>query len=71
MTRRTVIKHRAPNGALRLFEGYTVGGLTDVIKHRAPNGALRLEHMGIPMRLLVWVIKHRAPNGALRPRVSR
>ena len=39
-----VIKHRAPNGALRrsAVADFTVAS-TPVIKHRAPNGALRLE----------------------------
>ena len=37
-----VIKHRAPNGALRPSDGQHVEGAgLQVIKHRAPNGALR------------------------------
>ena len=43
MRRDHVIKHRAPNGALRqvLLDAVEVILLQDVIKHRAPNGALR------------------------------
>ena len=43
-TRRTVRKHRAPKGALRLyFDGRHVNTTpSGVRKHRAPKGALRL-----------------------------
>ena len=62
-----VIKHRAPNGALRLHEGlHRRREVAAAIKHQAPNGALRLVgHDGESDR--AHVIKHRAPNGALRP----
>ena len=37
-----VIKHRAPNGALRRTDSFFMGSeINVVIKHRAPNGALR------------------------------
>ena len=62
----SVIKHQAPNGALRPrpFVGGE-GQLHGVPKHRAPKGALR------PVELLLLVDcgrvrKHRAPQGALR-----
>ena len=68
-----VIKHRAPNGALRLCSASSDDKiLLVVIKHRAPNGALRRFDEGL--HVLdggVEVIKHRAPNGALRPPRAR
>ena len=64
-----VIKHRAPNGALRLH--WFIGSqhlFHDVIKHRAPNGALRRADLGIlPPAFTERVMKHRATGGALRP----
>ena len=69
-----VIKHRAPNGALRpLIQLSRLARLNvAVIKHRAPNGALRRVEGGEPWGdLREHVIKHRAPNGALRQLVRR
>ena len=62
MRRDHVIKHRAPNGALRqvLLDAVEVILLQDVIKHRAPNGALRqilLGPLGVRM-----VKRHKAPS---------
>ena len=66
-----VIKHRAPNGALKRCCSRSGSGnrRPRVIKHRAPNGALK------PLTrrsegYAVTVIKHRAPNGALKPLVT-
>ena len=69
-----VIKHRAPNGALRRFdEGlHVLDGGVEVIKHRAPNGALRPPRARSRNRTSYRsVIKHRAPNGALRQRTGQ
>ena len=63
---RAVIKHRAPNGALRLKSEALVDLVQRVIKHRAPNGALRLGGFSYNTDVTKGVIKHRAPNGALR-----
>ena len=60
-----VIKHRAPNGALRHAVEGRVLEVAEVIKRRAPNGALRLK-TGVGGHGLVGVIKNRAPNGAFR-----
>ena len=49
LTSLQVRKHRAPNGALRLFSSMAYDLMTSrVRKHRAPKGALRLEPAWYP-----------------------
>ena len=62
-----VIKHRAPNGALRLRRGGR--DLACLDGHKAPSAKRHIK-TGRPRsrcRTRNLVIKHRAPNGALRP----
>ena len=54
-----VIKHRAPNGALRQAAGPVVGAVSGVIKHRAPNGALRLV---LVLAISTLNLSHKAPS---------
>ena len=61
-----VIKHRAPNGALRHQRLSTHNCIRGCHKAPSANGALRLERGELAVERLGCVIKHRAPNGALR-----
>ena len=66
----SVIKHRAPNRALRplVNDNLVNSQVKCVIKHQAPNGALRqLIFRIVRIVSCCQVIKHRVPNGALRP----
>ena len=70
-TRRTVRKHRAPNGALRrAMRLEWVAPICHVRKHRAPNGALRRATTIGSQAGFKPVRKHRAPNGALRQSIE-
>ena len=61
-----VIKHRAPDGALRLLV-VDLNGDT-LIRHKAPSArrCIKTLRTSTRTRTLRPVIKHRAPNGALR-----
>ena len=60
-----VIKHRAPNGALRRSEiGHVGGAVLRVIKHRAPNGALRQDEIVNSNAALTH--GHKAPSAKRR-----
>ena len=62
-----VIKHRAPNGALRPWRTVTAR-YTESMGHKAPSAKRcikTIEHVSVRLQPL-QVIKHRAPNGALR-----
>ena len=60
-----VIKHRAPNGALRLPATTLV---VMASSHKAPSAKRCIKTVKVVCHLEVGlqVIKHRAPNGALR-----
>ena len=58
----SVIKHRAPNGALRPVNLGPIRFLrVIVIKHRAPNGALRHELFG-GVHGYILSLCHKAPS---------
>ena len=60
-----VIKHRAPNGALRLHLSPFTGADA---RHKAPSAkrCIKTSENGPDQTWSLFVIKHRAPNGALR-----
>ena len=64
---RVVIKHRAPNGALRRH--CRDARVSDHVSHKAPSAkrCIKTCPCGLPDQPNLEVIKHRAPNGALRP----
>ena len=60
-----VLKHRAPNGALRQRIVELLRQILNlVIKHRAPNGALRQRVLG--HELLCLLSGHKAPSAKRR-----
>ena len=59
-----VIKHRAPNGALRLVTVRACDHDVGVIKHRAPNGALRQDEIVNSNAALTH--GHKAPSAKRR-----